>query len=172
MSGVGIDALSEPLLERDCPLVAAEEIAEHSSQRPRNSETSFQSRRTCSLPARVRFSDNLEEQSACHYTVTVPVTTECSAIEEDADISSDEDSPITIPLKRTNSPLMRQQSLYCGPDTMLREALKKDWVQTLEAMESLDYDNVDNRVFREFGRHQSNVAKCGDWRCRVRHRVR
>ena len=152
MSGDNPELLSEPLLNghESTGINAPGELSQHSQQSlpdegvPGDGGTNFRSRRENPRLSRVRFS--LEE----------PTT-----IDGDGDSDSDSSSFLSTGprLTRCSSPLFRQQSLYCGPDTMLQKALKKDWGQSLSAMESLDYDNVDNRVFREFGRHQSNVAK-------------
>lgn len=57
----------------------------------------------------------------------------------------------------TRRSLRRQQSIYNGSDSSFKEALRETST-ALSHSESLDYDNVDNRVFREFGRHHSAVG--------------
>ena len=58
-------------------------------------------------------------------------------------------------------PLWGQGSIWMGDDSTFKQSLKAKWSEicTSEKMESLDYDIVDNRVFREIGRHRSAVTK-------------
>jgi len=55
--------------------------------------------------------------------------------------------------------LSRQESLWVGDSSAFTSKLNAEWSTTLTKMESLDYDIVDNRVFREMGRHRSSLTK-------------